>query len=157
MAVENSQKASVIGKRRQPEPRPPLLNVNGVLETGLDDHMKMEPSIGTNALARMGADSPAVRATGFAARADGSEYKEPDEVAAAVEQVLFEPKPKRRYMVVPDQDATERTIRKQIEQLAQLNEGQPYTYDRTALIANIHSYDAASPDAAEPFNCHSVA
>ena len=26
------------------------------------------------------------------------------------------------------------TIRKQIEQLVQLNEGQPYTYERTALI-----------------------
>jgi len=87
-----------------------------------------------NALARMGADSAAVRATGFAARADRSNYKQPDEVAAAVEQALSEPEPKRRYMVVPNQEEAELTIRKQIEQLVQLNEGQPYTYDRTTLV-----------------------
>jgi len=63
-----------------------------------------------------------------------SKYKEPDEVADAVEKALFEPKPRRRYMVAPDQEEAEWTIRKQIEQLVQLNEGQPYTYDRDALI-----------------------
>ena len=65
---------------------------------------------------------------------DRSKYKKPDEVAAAVELALFEATPKRRYMVVPDQREAEITIRKQIEQLVQLNEGQPYTYDRDALI-----------------------
>jgi hypothetical protein len=34
----------------------------------------------------------------------------------------------------PDQDEAETTIRKQIEQLVQLNEGQAYTYDRVALV-----------------------
>jgi len=87
-----------------------------------------------NAMARMGADSAAARATGYAARVDRSNYKQPDEVAAAVEQALSEPDPKRRYMVVPNQEEAEVTIRKQIEQLVQLNEGQPYTYDRTTLI-----------------------
>lgn len=66
--------------------------------------------------------------------ADRSMYKEPVEVADAVEKALFEPTPKRRYMVVPNQHEAELTIRKQIEQLVQLNEGQPYTYDRDALI-----------------------
>jgi NAD(P)-dependent dehydrogenase (short-subunit alcohol dehydrogenase family) len=65
---------------------------------------------------------------------DRSKYKKPDEVAAAVELALFEATPKRRYMVVPEQREAEITIRKQIEQLVQLNEGQPYTYDRDALI-----------------------
>ena len=65
---------------------------------------------------------------------DRSKYKKPDEVAAAVEQALFEATPKRRYMVTPDQREAEITIRKQIEQLVQLNEGHPYTYDRDALI-----------------------
>ena len=37
-------------------------------------------------------------------------------------------------MVVPEEREAEITIRKQIEQLIQLNEGQPYTYERTALI-----------------------
>jgi hypothetical protein len=79
-------------------------------------------------------DSPAARSTSYAARADRSKYKEPDEVAAAVEQALFEPEPKRRYLVVPNQEEAEITIRKQIEQLVQLNEGQPYAYDRTTLV-----------------------
>ena len=63
-----------------------------------------------------------------------TKLKEPDEVAAAVEAALFEPKPKLRYMVVPDQGQAEVTIKAQIEQLVQLNEGQPYTYDRATLI-----------------------
>ena len=87
-----------------------------------------------SALARMGADSAAARSTGYAVRADRSDFKEPDEVAAAVEQALFEPEPKRRYMVVPNEQEAEITIRKQIEQLVQLNEGQPYAYDRAALV-----------------------
>ena len=66
--------------------------------------------------------------------ADRSKYKNPDEVAAAVEHALFDPQPKRRYMVVPDQHEGEITIRKQIAQLVQLNEGQPYSYDRDALV-----------------------
>jgi NAD(P)-dependent dehydrogenase (short-subunit alcohol dehydrogenase family) len=66
--------------------------------------------------------------------ADRSQYKPPDEVAEAVEHALFEPNPKRRYLVVPNQEEAEITIRKQIEQLVQLNEGQPYTYDRDGLV-----------------------
>jgi NAD(P)-dependent dehydrogenase (short-subunit alcohol dehydrogenase family) len=65
---------------------------------------------------------------------DRSKYKKPDEVAAAVELALFEATPKRRYMVTPDQAEAERTIKKQIEQLVQLNEGHAYTYDRDALV-----------------------
>jgi NAD(P)-dependent dehydrogenase (short-subunit alcohol dehydrogenase family) len=77
----------------------------------------------------------ATRRTGQETRfTDRSKYKKPDEVAAAVEQALFEATPKRRYMVTPDQREAEITIRKQIEQLVQLNEGHPYTYDRAALI-----------------------
>jgi NAD(P)-dependent dehydrogenase (short-subunit alcohol dehydrogenase family) len=77
----------------------------------------------------------ATRRTGKESRfTDRSKYKKPDEVAAAVELALFDATPKRRYMVVPEQREAEITIRKQIEQLVQLNEGQPYTYDREALI-----------------------
>jgi NAD(P)-dependent dehydrogenase (short-subunit alcohol dehydrogenase family) len=73
--------------------------------------------------------------TGQASRfTDRSKYKKPDEVSAAVELALTEATPKRRYMVVPEQREAEITIRKQIEQLVQLNEGQLYTYDRDALI-----------------------
>jgi len=63
-----------------------------------------------------------------------AKLNEPDEVAAAVESALSEPKPKLRYMVVPNAEEAQDTIKSQIEQLVQLNEGQPYTYDRAALI-----------------------
>ncbi len=75
---------------------------------------------------------------------DRSKYKKPDEVAAAVELALFEATPKRRYMVVPEQREAEITIRKQIEQLVQLNEGQPYTYDREALIKMLDEFLASA-------------
>jgi NAD(P)-dependent dehydrogenase (short-subunit alcohol dehydrogenase family) len=65
---------------------------------------------------------------------DRSQYKPPDEVAEAVTQALFESSPKRRYMVVPNQTEAEWTIKKAIEQLVQLNEGQAYTYDREAMV-----------------------
>ncbi len=84
-----------------------------------------DSDIGKNATQRSGEES---RFT------DRSRYKKPDEVAAALELALFEENPKRRYMVVPDQGEGERTIRKQIEQLVQLNEGHAYTYDRDALV-----------------------
>ena len=84
------------------------------------------------------------RTGGNVKQADRSMYKPPDEVAAAVEQALFEPKPKRRYMVVPEQREAEFTIRKQIEQLVQLNEGQPYTYDRAALLSMLDEALAGS-------------
>ena len=54
--------------------------------------------------------------------------------AAVVLQALSEPNPKRRYMITPNQREAEITIRKAIEVLVQLNEGQPYTYDRDALV-----------------------
>jgi NAD(P)-dependent dehydrogenase (short-subunit alcohol dehydrogenase family) len=82
--------------------------------------------IGKSALQRTGG--------GDTRLADRSRFKEPDEVAAAALRALFEPSPRRRYMVVPNQSEAEATIRKQIEQLVQLNEGQPYTYDREALV-----------------------
>jgi hypothetical protein len=42
---------------------------------------------------------------------DRSQYKKPDEVAVATEQALFEPNPKRRYLVVPNQGGAEMTIK----------------------------------------------
>jgi NAD(P)-dependent dehydrogenase (short-subunit alcohol dehydrogenase family) len=77
----------------------------------------------------------AVARTGVTGRlTDRSKYKQPDEVSAAVALALFEDNPKRRYMTTPTQDEAERTIRKQIAQLVELNEGHAYTYDRDALV-----------------------
>lgn len=70
----------------------------------------------------------------YADRADMSRFKEPDDVAATFALALSEPNPKRRYLIVPTEDQARRTIKKQIAQLVELNEGQQYTYDRAALI-----------------------
>lgn len=77
----------------------------------------------------------AAKRTGAPPRfAERSQYKEPVEVAAAVEAALFEAKPKRRYMVVPNQNEADITIRRGLQRILQLNEDQAYTYDREALI-----------------------
>ncbi len=75
---------------------------------------------------------------------DRSRFKEPDEVSTAVLQALFDENPKRRYMVVPNQREAEITIKKAIQELVQLNEGQEYTYDREALINMLDEALAAS-------------
>jgi NAD(P)-dependent dehydrogenase (short-subunit alcohol dehydrogenase family) len=81
--------------------------------------------IAKNAVARMGADPKL---------GDRSKFKEPDDVAAAVSHALFDNNPKRRYLVVPVENEAERTIRKVIAQLVELNEGHVYTFDRDTLV-----------------------
>jgi NAD(P)-dependent dehydrogenase (short-subunit alcohol dehydrogenase family) len=81
--------------------------------------------IGATAAARAGVSSLA---------ADRSKYPEPDAVAKAVQHALFDPNPKRRYMVVPAQLEAEWTIKKAIEELVQLNQGHEHSYDRDALV-----------------------
>lgn len=76
--------------------------------------------------------------------ADGTDLKEPDEVAEAVIHALFDENPKRRYMVVPNQRQAEVTIRQAIRELVQLNEGHVYSYDRESLIAMLDEALAAS-------------
>jgi NAD(P)-dependent dehydrogenase (short-subunit alcohol dehydrogenase family) len=90
-------------------------------------------NIDSNMLARLDGDekAKAIKALGAL---DVSQLPEPDEVAVAVEHALFDPSPKRRYVVSPEPGIVEKTMRKQIEQLVQLNEGQRYTLDRAALI-----------------------
>jgi NAD(P)-dependent dehydrogenase (short-subunit alcohol dehydrogenase family) len=99
--------------------------------------------IGKNAIERVGA-SELERIGANVQMGDRSRFKEPDEVAAAVVHALFDPNPKRRYMVVPNEREAEVTIRQQIAQLVQLNEGQPYTYDREALIKMLDESLASS-------------
>ena len=72
--------------------------------------------------------------SGVSRLTDRSVYKSPDEVAAAVNLALFEPEPKRRYMVVPNAYEGEITIRKAVQELVELNEGHAYTYERDALV-----------------------
>ncbi len=67
---------------------------------------------------------------------DGSraQFKEPDEVAEAVFHALFDEKPKMRYMVVPNEKEAGWTIRRALVEMVQLNQDQPYTFDRETLI-----------------------
>jgi NAD(P)-dependent dehydrogenase (short-subunit alcohol dehydrogenase family) len=76
----------------------------------------------------------AARRSGVSRLTDRSLYKSPDDVAEAVMLALFEPEPKRRYVVVPNEYEGEITIRKAIQELVQLNEGHAYTYGRDALV-----------------------
>jgi NAD(P)-dependent dehydrogenase (short-subunit alcohol dehydrogenase family) len=73
-----------------------------------------------------------------------AQAKDPEEVAAAVEESLFEANPKRRYMVVPDAHQAEVAIKAQLEHLVQMNEDQPYEYDRDALVKMLDEQLSAS-------------
>jgi len=65
---------------------------------------------------------------------DRSVYKAPDEVADAAVHAMSSEAPLRRYMVVPNENEAALTIRKQIEELVQLNQWQAYSYSRDDLV-----------------------
>ena len=62
-------------------------------------------------------------------------YKEPDEVSEAFMHALFDDNPLRRYVVVPNEEEQAFTIRTKVNELVQLNQWGPYSYDRDQLIA----------------------
>jgi NAD(P)-dependent dehydrogenase (short-subunit alcohol dehydrogenase family) len=59
---------------------------------------------------------------------------EPDAVSDALMHALFSETPERRYMVVPNEEEADLTIRKAIEELVQLNAWGPYQYSRDELV-----------------------
>ena len=61
-------------------------------------------------------------------------YKEPDEVSEAFMHALFDDTPLRRYVVVPNIEEQEFTIRTKVNELVQLNTWGPYSYSRDQLI-----------------------
>ncbi len=65
---------------------------------------------------------------------DRAGHPQPDEVAAAFVQALTDELPKRRYLVVPNQREAELTIRAALQRVVQLNERQPFAYDRDGLV-----------------------
>lgn len=70
----------------------------------------------------------------LASPTDRDQYKEPDEVAQAFLAAMSAEKPKRRYLVVPNQAEAATTIKAALARVVQLNADQPYTYDRDALV-----------------------
>jgi NAD(P)-dependent dehydrogenase (short-subunit alcohol dehydrogenase family) len=98
--------------------------------------------IGRNTMAQVEAALERAKGTPFepqmrqmvAAMGNYDNYPEPDAVAAAALDALRNPRPQPRYMVVPAARQAEVTIRKQIEELVQLNQNHPFSYDRDALV-----------------------
>jgi NAD(P)-dependent dehydrogenase (short-subunit alcohol dehydrogenase family) len=97
--------------------------------------------IDQNMLERLTEDEKANMIKVWGPPPDPKMFPEPDEVAFAVAQALFEPNPKRRYLAIP-RNATdkmnprlpERIIRYQMKQLVRWNEGHAYTFDRETLV-----------------------
>jgi NAD(P)-dependent dehydrogenase (short-subunit alcohol dehydrogenase family) len=65
---------------------------------------------------------------------DLSMMKGPEDIVATVEHALFDADPQRRYMVVGDPERADATMRALLRRMLELNENQPYTYDRDGLI-----------------------
>ena len=61
--------------------------------------------------------------------------KEPDEVAQAVLELMTAETPKRRYMVTPNEEQADMTIRAAMQRTLELNEGHRYSMSRDELVA----------------------
>lgn len=59
---------------------------------------------------------------------------DPQEVARAALHAMFAENPKRRYLVVPNQEQAEWTIKKAIQELAQLNQDHAFSYSRDDMV-----------------------
>jgi len=59
---------------------------------------------------------------------------DPQEVAQAALHAMFAENPKRRYLVVPNQEQAGWTIKKAIQELAQLNQDHAFSYSRDDLV-----------------------
>jgi len=77
--------------------------------------------------------------------ASNESMKEPDEVAQAVLHLMSSDSPKRRYMVTPNAEQAGITIRLALQRILQLNEDQPYSYDRDQLVALLDELLESSP------------
>lgn len=71
-------------------------------------------------------------------------FKEPDDVSKAFMHALFDEKPLRRYMVVPNAEEQGMTIKTKINELVQLNTWGPYSFSRDQLVQMLD--EALSPD-----------
>ncbi|MGI9236260.1 MAG: SDR family oxidoreductase [Woeseiaceae bacterium] len=80
---------------------------------------------------------------------DRSMYKEPDEVTAAVMHALFDDSPKPNYLVVPNQREAGWTIGGAIEEMAELNADQEYSYSDEELIGMLRESTAGQRARAE--------
>mgnify|MGYP003932436073 CR=1 FL=1 len=80
---------------------------------------------------------------------DRSQYQAPDDVALAALAFFTTDTPKRRYMVVPSRGEAEITIRGGLQELAQLNQDQPYAFSRDELVRMLDDALAATGSTAD--------
>ena len=73
------------------------------------------------------------------------ESGDPQEVARAALHAMSSDTPKHRYLVVPNQEQANWTIRKAIQELAQLNQQQSQSFDRDALVKMLDEALEANP------------
>jgi NAD(P)-dependent dehydrogenase (short-subunit alcohol dehydrogenase family) len=73
------------------------------------------------------------------------EVKAPDQVTDAVVHALFDPQPLQRYLVVPNTQQADMTIRQMLRETAQLNQWHAYSYDRDQLIQMLDEVLAEHP------------
>jgi NAD(P)-dependent dehydrogenase (short-subunit alcohol dehydrogenase family) len=73
---------------------------------------------------------------------DRSMYKDPDEVSAAIKHALFDESPKANYLVVPNKEEAAWTIGRIIEEMAELNADQEYTYSDDELFEMVKAATA---------------
>lgn len=85
-------------------------------------------------------------AADIAYMSDRSMYKPPDDVTAAVVHALFDPVPKANYLVVPNQEEAEWTIRKILEEAAELNAKHEFSYSDEELVQMLREATAAQRD-----------
>ncbi|MGB0133756.1 hypothetical protein, partial [Dokdonella sp.] len=82
---------------------------------------------------------------------DRSHLSEPTAVADAAVHALFDPHPRLRYMVVPNERQARVTVNAALTRAVQLNQDQPYAYDREALIQMLDAaLDASKPEPKKP-------
>jgi NAD(P)-dependent dehydrogenase (short-subunit alcohol dehydrogenase family) len=105
------------------------------VEVSIVEPGSFNTNIAENAIRRLGENQRLL---------DFKNYKAPDAVSEAVALALFEHHPKRRYFVASDEQEAQRTIRRQIERLIQLNEGHSYAYKKSALIEMVDEALASS-------------
>ncbi len=77
---------------------------------------------------------------------DRSQYKKPDEVADAALHAMSSDAPKRRYMTVPNEGEARWAIGSMIQELAELNDWQAYSFSREELIAMLDEAMAGEGD-----------
>ncbi len=68
-----------------------------------------------------------------------AQYPAPLDVAQAVEHALFDANPKLRYLVAPTAEQTHAAVRRAMERVVELNQGQRFSLDRAGLIAVLDS------------------